>query len=434
MSYPNDYLILLQDLESAYARFAQLEKDAAATMQSIGAHRQLVADLLLLLSDVKQASPQIEGFRAFAQECAPFLATLRNSHAAIVQARAAQPEIAQCLQLVQQLQSLQQSDTLQNLRDLTTNGSILLADFRAATPAIDETVAKVPELEKAVSLGNQFKDMVGIGMLSQLSAFLRDYGPTLQSLVQNKSALESLLATAKVKATPRPPIQIRAGTKPGEEATFQIYPGVFVEFCWIPVPSEIEGNWYENDPKNRVPQNDQHKLGNEWKRKIKAPFWLSKHLCTQHLWETVMGQNPSEKKGPNRPVTNINWTDIQQMMEKCMPLGDWTIDLPSLDQWIYSARAGSGDENLRVGVRFTMSGRIYAGGAVPLNDSQGDVGTYEGTTNLWGVSDIISDCGIVVESNCYAQGLKLIEATLGMGTWIGSGIPNAGFRMVVSRP
>ena len=31
-------------------------------------------------------------------------------------------------------------------------------------------------------------------------------------------------------------------------------------------------------------------------------FWMFDTPCTQALWEAVMGQNPSEFKGPDRPV------------------------------------------------------------------------------------------------------------------------------------
>ena len=39
-------------------------------------------------------------------------------------------------------------------------------------------------------------------------------------------------------------------------------------------------------------------------------FWLGEVPCTQELWEAVTGENPSEFKGPHRPVAQLSLIHI----------------------------------------------------------------------------------------------------------------------------
>jgi len=40
-------------------------------------------------------------------------------------------------------------------------------------------------------------------------------------------------------------------------------------------------------------------------------YWLAETACTQGLWRAVMGENPSYSKGPQRPVEQVSWEDVQ---------------------------------------------------------------------------------------------------------------------------
>ena len=42
---------------------------------------------------------------------------------------------------------------------------------------------------------------------------------------------------------------------------------------------------------------------------ITKPFYLGKYPVTQAEWEAVMGENPSQFEGANRPVDSILWDD-----------------------------------------------------------------------------------------------------------------------------
>lgn len=76
-------------------------------------------------------------------------------------------------------------------------------------------------------------------------------------------------------------------------------------------------------------------------------FWLADTACTQELWQAVMGYNPSEFVGPQRPVEHVSWFDIQEFLSRvgkseaadCATNG---FRLPTEAEWEYAARAGAG--------------------------------------------------------------------------------------------
>ncbi len=76
---------------------------------------------------------------------------------------------------------------------------------------------------------------------------------------------------------------------------------------------------------------------------IDEPFFIGIHPVTQKQYERVMDicYNPSEFKGPNRPVENISWYDAVKFCEKLSSLENLKYHLPSEKQWEYACRAGT---------------------------------------------------------------------------------------------
>ncbi|MCP3941326.1 MAG: formylglycine-generating enzyme family protein [Desulfobacteraceae bacterium] len=72
------------------------------------------------------------------------------------------------------------------------------------------------------------------------------------------------------------------------------------------------------------------------------PFFIQTTQVTQKQWKELMGSNPSQYKGDQRPVENVSWFDAQLFIEKLNEL-DKTLDyrLPTEAEWEYAARAGS---------------------------------------------------------------------------------------------
>ena len=72
-------------------------------------------------------------------------------------------------------------------------------------------------------------------------------------------------------------------------------------------------------------------------------FLIGKTEVTQKLWFHVMGSNPSDSKvcGPECPVENVSWDEVQNFIRKLNQRTGQNYRLPSESEWEYAARAGT---------------------------------------------------------------------------------------------
>jgi formylglycine-generating enzyme required for sulfatase activity len=70
---------------------------------------------------------------------------------------------------------------------------------------------------------------------------------------------------------------------------------------------------------------------------------MGKYEVTQEQWERVMGNNPSQFKGPKNPVECVSWDDCQEFLKKLNALAPkaGTFRLPTEAEWEYACRAGT---------------------------------------------------------------------------------------------
>lgn len=112
--------------------------------------------------------------------------------------------------------------------------------------------------------------------------------------------------------------------------------GVYLELARIPSGDFLMGTDDRNSdewPPHRV--------------MLPAGFWMGIHEVTQAEWQQVMGENPSQFKGPNHPVERISWKDTQDFLKRLnhqvgsqLPAGVQA-RLPTEAEWVYACRAGT---------------------------------------------------------------------------------------------
>ena len=67
------------------------------------------------------------------------------------------------------------------------------------------------------------------------------------------------------------------------------------------------------------PETEPERLDNERQHWVTLTrgLWLADTACTQALWEAVMsGDKPSYFKGPERPVEQVSWEDVQGFLAR----------------------------------------------------------------------------------------------------------------------
>ncbi len=112
------------------------------------------------------------------------------------------------------------------------------------------------------------------------------------------------------------------------------YKGVRQAFRWCEPGAFLMGS--PPDEPERYDDELQHQVT------LTKGFWIADTTVTQALWEVVMGENPSEFKGEDRPVERINWEDAQAFIAKMNGLkAELKLCLPTEAQWEYACRAES---------------------------------------------------------------------------------------------
>lgn len=133
------------------------------------------------------------------------------------------------------------------------------------------------------------------------------------------------------------------------------------------------------------PKNEDERFSWETQHKVTLtrPFEMMVTPVTQALWQAVMGNNPSHFKGPDLPVEEVSWEDVQEFIQKLnQMLGTDSLRLPTEAEWEYACRAGT------TGARYGKLGEV----AWYEDNSDGEthrVGTK--APNAWGLYDMLGN-------------------------------------------
>jgi len=121
----------------------------------------------------------------------------------------------------------------------------------------------------------------------------------------------------------------------GEILTVDLPEGVTMEFVWIEPGKFMMGSPPLESGRESI-ESPQREVT------ISRGFYLGTKEITQRQWESVMGNNPSFFKGPNRPVEMTSWYDVQLFIQTLNETaGDSLYRLPREAEWEYACRAGT---------------------------------------------------------------------------------------------
>ena len=101
-----------------------------------------------------------------------------------------------------------------------------------------------------------------------------------------------------------------------------------MKFAWCPPGTFLMGGNGQSD-------NPQHRVT------LSKGFWMGVYPVTQAQWQAVMGYNPSNFPGADRPVEMVSWDDCQEFCQKMAELTGKPIRLPTEAEWEYACRAGT---------------------------------------------------------------------------------------------
>ncbi len=127
------------------------------------------------------------------------------------------------------------------------------------------------------------------------------------------------------------------GPRNDEHCTLTLPGGVEMEMVYVAPGSFMMGS--PGSEEGRGDDETQHRVT------LTKGYWLGKYEVTQRQWASVMGNNPSHSKGPDRPVESVSWEDCQRFIARVNTVARRQLGgvarLPTEAEWEYACRAGT---------------------------------------------------------------------------------------------
>jgi formylglycine-generating enzyme required for sulfatase activity len=203
---------------------------------------------------------------------------------------------------------------------------------------------------------------------------------------------------------------------------------------------------------------------------LTRPFYLGKYEVTQKQYEALIGTNPSQFKGEDRPVEQVSWEEVRGYAERLTKkrADGHVYRLPTEAEWEYSCRGGRpSSQPFGIGNGRTLSSRqanfignfpyggadrgpylkstcavgSYTANALGLFDMHGNVwewcqdryGKYpqEDVTNPVGPSEGSNRVG---RGGCWNYGGRHCRSAIRNGSESGDRLSSVGFRLARSLP
>ena len=121
---------------------------------------------------------------------------------------------------------------------------------------------------------------------------------------------------------------------------------------------------------------------------IREDFCIGQTEVTQQLWKAVMGYNPSTKKCPKRPVTNVSYFEVQEFIRILDSLTRMDFRLPTEEEWEFAARGGNSSRHyIYSGGNETKKVAWHNGNTRKLKKVKkrkaNELGIYDMSGNVW---------------------------------------------------
>ncbi len=120
-----------------------------------------------------------------------------------------------------------------------------------------------------------------------------------------------------------------------------------------------------------------------------STYYIGETEVTQALWEAVMGSNPSNFKGEDRPVENVSWEDCKAFISKLDSLTGKKFRLPTEAEWEYAARGGNKSQGYKYSGSNSWGNVAWyqhnsSGETHPVKSkSPNELGLYDMSGNVW---------------------------------------------------
>jgi serine/threonine-protein kinase len=182
---------------------------------------------------------------------------------------------------------------------------------------------------------------------------------------------------------------------------------------------------------------------------IDQAYWLADSECTQALWRTMMGDNPSSTLGDQLPVDSVSFQRVQDFLRRAADkYPGATLRLPSEVEWEAACRAGSrgpysGGLDLRSLAWYHVnSGSVLAPvagrrpNAYGLFDVHGNVWEWCQAADRTYPPDTdglpIPSQAFIYRGGGFADTAEDCRAARRGGNQTGDGFPGVGFRFAIS--
>jgi len=130
-----------------------------------------------------------------------------------------------------------------------------------------------------------------------------------------------------------PAIVARPPRTNGDIFTFDLPQHVKMELIWCPPGSFLMGS--PDSEMGRKAEERQHTVS------LSKGFFVGIYPVTQAQYQGVMGNNPSQFKGPKLPVESVRWKDAMAFCKGLRELSGHAFRLPTEAEWEYAARGGT---------------------------------------------------------------------------------------------